>query len=108
MKMWQRLQQPVPVVFCWIVAAVLGIIHAWSVRHEVNPDGINYLDLSDAVLDGNWELLANATWSPLYPVLLGISRWIARPSPYWEFTTAHALNFILFLLCRLSTIVRMR
>jgi hypothetical protein len=98
MKMWQRLQQPVPVVFCWIVTAVLGIVHAWSVRHEVNPDGINYLDLSDAVLEGNWEVLINASWSPLYPVLLGVSRWIVRPSPYWEFATAHLANLILFLL----------
>ncbi len=98
MQMWQRLQQPSPVVFWWLVATVLGIIHAWSARHEINPDGINYLDLSDAVLEGNPEVLINASWSPLYPVLLGISRWIVRPSPYWEFATAHAANLILFLL----------
>ncbi|MDA2923383.1 hypothetical protein MYX65_01795 [Acidobacteria bacterium AH-259-L09] len=98
MQMWQRLQQPLPLIFWWLVATALGAIHAWAARHEMNPDGIHYLDLSDAFLQGNWEIMINAGWSPLYPLLLGISRWIVRPSPYWEFATAHATNLILYLL----------
>ena len=94
--MWQ-IKRSRPLILCWLTAVGLGGIHAWSARHDMNPDGINYLDLSDAFLQGNWEAAVNGTWSPLYPLLLSIARFIARPSPYWEFAVAHALNFIIYL-----------
>ena len=94
--MWQ-IKRSRPLILCWLTAVGLGGIHAWSARHDMNPDGINYLDLSDAFLKGDWEAAVNGTWSPLYPLLLSFARFIARPSPYWEFAVAHALNFVIYL-----------
>jgi len=51
-----------------------ALLQAWSDRHGITPDGVSYLDLSDAVVDGSWRGLVNAYWSPLYPLLLGLAR----------------------------------
>ena len=81
----------------WIILLLLAGIQAWSARFYATPDGVSYLDLSDAVVNGNFGELLNAYWSPLYPALIGIMRVVGRPSPYWEFAVAHLLNWLLFI-----------
>ena len=80
----------------WVVLLAGAILQAWSDRHGITPDGVSYLDLSDAVVDGSWRGLVNAYWSPLYPLLLGLARralaWSPFAAPYWEFTLVHAVN----------------
>jgi hypothetical protein len=80
----------------WIVLLILAALQAWSARFGATPDGVSYVDLSDAVVTGRLADLVNAYWSPLYPALLGLLRLIARPSPYWEFGLVHFLNLLLF------------
>ena len=84
------------------IAGTLGAINAWSVRFSMNPDGISYLDLSDALLQSGWRGVINAYWSPLYPVLLGLANATLTPSVYWEFASAHLVNFVVYLLALLS------
>jgi len=38
-------------------------------RQYTDPDGISYLDMSDAVLRHNWHLLINPHWSPFLSIL---------------------------------------
>jgi hypothetical protein len=38
----------------------------------------------------------NAYWSPLYAGLLGLGMRLFTPSPYWELTVAHVVNFFVF------------
>ena len=81
----------------WCVATIFGFLQAWNSRYVMNPDGISYLDLSDAYLHGGWKMLINGHWSPLYPWLLAITRAILPPSGYWEFTVVNLVNFGIFL-----------
>jgi hypothetical protein len=80
----------------WVVLLALAGAQAWSARFYATPDGVSYMDISDAVLSGHWRELLNAYWSPLYPALIGVLRAVLRPTAYWEFGVAHLLNFLLF------------
>lgn len=86
----------------WLAILALGGFQSYAQRYAMSPDGVAYLDLSDAVVRGHWAGLVNGYWSPLYPALIGIARVIVRPSPAAEFTTLHLLNFVLFALVLLA------
>src|SRR5690348_17206916 len=83
-------------VVAWIVILAIAAYQAYAQRFVIGPDGISYLDLSDAVTAGEWTRLLNLYWSPLYPLLLGIARVIARATPASEVPIVHAANFVLF------------
>ncbi|MBN2031171.1 hypothetical protein JW824_13135 [bacterium] len=85
------------ILICWIVAIILGAFQAWDTRHYVNPDGLSYLDMGDAYLRGDWDMAINAYWSPFYSWLTGLTLSIIKPSPYWEASVIHLLNFLIFL-----------
>jgi hypothetical protein len=80
----------------WIGLLVLAGLQAWNARFMATPDGVSYVDLSDAIVTGHLGDIVNAYWSPLYPALIGVARLIVRPGGYWEFALVHALNFLLF------------
>lgn len=84
-------------VLFWASAVALGLAQAWANRHFMSSDGISYLDMGDAFIRRDWHMFVNAWWSPLYPILLGSMRALLRPSPYWEFTCVHLLNFFIFI-----------
>lgn len=81
----------------WSVLLVLAALQGWFFRHVVSPDGVAYLDLSDAVV--HWRLgeLVNGYWSPLYPALVGLLRLLVS-NPYWEFALMHLASFLGFAL----------
>lgn len=79
----------------WVIILTLAAAQTWSVRFDITPDGIAYLDMSDGVVEGRWNLLVNAYWSPLYPALVGIARRLVNSSAYWEVPVLHGLNLIL-------------
>ncbi len=81
---------------CWVVALVLGALHAWSGRHAMNIDGISYIDLGDALARADWANGINAHWSPLYAAMLGVVLNVVNPSSYWEFTAVHVVNFLIY------------
>ncbi|MEX2154156.1 MAG: hypothetical protein WD825_12525 [Gemmatimonadaceae bacterium] len=102
-RTWTRLDAVKRVrVVAWGVLLALAAMQAWVFRHTISPDGIAYLDLSDALLHGRLGELVNAYWSPLYPSLIGLVRLLvsATPlgAPYWEFALLHLVNFIGFAL----------
>ena len=82
----------------WFIAVALGGFLAWDGRHAMDPDSISYLDMGEAYLRGDWERAINAHWSPLYSWLLGLSLAVLKPSPFWEFSVAHLVNFGIYLL----------
>jgi 4-amino-4-deoxy-L-arabinose transferase-like glycosyltransferase len=81
----------------WIVAMVLALLQMWAERQGMNPDGISYLDLSDAWMRLDWHAAVNVYWSPLYAMLIAAARAVLHPSAYWEFTVVHVVNFFMFL-----------
>ena len=80
----------------WLVILGLAAFQAYAQRFAVGPDGISYLDLSDAVVTGTWSGLINLYWSPLYPALIGLARLVVGAGPRWEVATLHAVNFVCF------------
>lgn len=78
---------------------VLTVILVWAGRYFVNPDGISYLDLSDNYKPGYWDSIANAHWSPMYPLLLATLIPIPLRWTPWEPIVVHIINGWLFLLC---------
>lgn len=81
-----------------LLALALGFLQAWAYRFYIEPDGVNYFDIAQAYLRRDWTNALNAYWSPLFSWLLALIKWTFRPSPYWESTSLHLLNFVLFLL----------
>lgn len=80
----------------WAIGVVGALAQAIIYRVWVNADSTSYLDMSDGVLTGQWSRLVNATWSPLYPTLIGLVR-LPAPGPAWDFPSAHLVNFLSFL-----------
>ncbi len=78
-----------------ILLALAGF-QAYAQRFTISPDGMSYLDLSDAVVNGRWSELLNVYWSPLYPALIGIARAISGAGPATEIGVVHAVNFACF------------
>ncbi|MBZ5611967.1 MAG: hypothetical protein LAP38_27210 [Acidobacteriia bacterium] len=83
------------IAFC-LVAIVLAAVQTWTVRFEMNPDGVQYLDNADAYRSGDLAHAVNSQWSPLYPWLIGALFTAARPTPLQECPLVHLLNFLLF------------
>ncbi len=81
----------------WIFATASGFFQAWQYRFYVEPDGVNYLDVASAYLRHDWPVAINSYWSPLHSWLLAVVFYLFHPSPYWESTALHALNFVIFL-----------
>lgn len=82
----------------WGISLVLAAIASIASRHEMNPDGISYLDLAtEATRSGPGGIL-NAYWSPGYPALLACAMMLFRPQPEYEFPLVHLVNFGMFAL----------
>ena len=77
----------------WVLAASAGLFQVWAYRFWIEPDGVNYLDVAAAYLRHDWSAAINTYWSPLYSWLLAATIFLVRPSPYWESTLLHVLNF---------------
>lgn len=86
----------------WSVLVPLAALQGWVFRHTVAPDGVAYLDLSDAVVQWRLGELVNGYWSPVYPTIVGVVRLLlsATPlgAPYWEFALLHFVSFASFVL----------
>jgi 4-amino-4-deoxy-L-arabinose transferase-like glycosyltransferase len=80
------------------VALVLGAANAGAavLAQSMNEDGINYLDQADAWMRGDWGTAINGTWSPMYPMILGVALRISRPSVSMEIPVVHLVNLMLF------------
>ncbi len=81
----------------WLFVAAIALFQAYAQRYVIGPDGVAYLDLSDAVVAGHWSGLVNLYWSPLYPLLVGLARIVTRASPAGEVPAMHAVNAAAFL-----------
>jgi hypothetical protein len=63
----------------------------------MNPDGIAYLDMGEAYLEGDWPAAINGYWSPLYAWLLAVGMRIFDPPMALVFPTVHLVNLAIYL-----------
>jgi len=81
----------------WTLGILIACFQAWAFRYSVSADSISYLDMSDGAMPGgDWHRLISGTWSPLYPLLLGLFRRALNISPQNEIVAAHIYNVIIF------------
>ena len=81
----------------WCFLPLAAMAEAIFSRHTMNPDGVSYLDMGDAIVRGDWKVAINGYWSPLYPLLQGLALKLMKPSPYLQFSVVHFVNFLIFL-----------
>ncbi|HVD61544.1 MAG TPA: hypothetical protein VNC11_11785 [Gemmatimonadaceae bacterium] len=81
----------------WAIVVFGGIVEAIAWAFFVNPDGVAYLNLSDAYARGDWAGAVNTYWGPLYPFLIGTIHRVYRWPMYWESSVVHAINFAIYL-----------
>jgi len=81
----------------WSAAALAGAFQAWGNRFYIEPDGLNYLDISYAYLHRDWPNAINAYWSPLYSWILAAAIGVTRIPLSLESTLLHVVNFLLYL-----------
>ena len=81
----------------WCFLILAGLIDTIAGRHAMNPDGVSYLDMGDAMMRGDWTMAVNGHWSPLYPWLQGGALSLFKPSSYLQFTVVHFVNFLIYL-----------
>jgi 4-amino-4-deoxy-L-arabinose transferase-like glycosyltransferase len=82
-----------------LAAAVLlvGVLDAWSYRDTMGADGLQYIDIGEAYLDGDLDDAVNAYWSPLYSLLSGVTLAVFSPSPSDEFAAIRGANLVIYL-----------
>ena len=56
----------------WIIGLLLGALLTYTTRYFLNGDGINYIEMGEALRNGAWSGLVNLTESPAYAFLLGL------------------------------------
>lgn len=77
-----------------VMGLAIALTQAWVWRHAMNPDGMSYVDIANAVSRG--ESAVNGYWSPLYSWILAAVFMLTRPSLYWEFALVKVVNVVLF------------
>jgi hypothetical protein len=87
---WPRLMR----AGTWGIAVIAGFLQVWAQRFNTTPDGTCYLDIASAYLRGDWHNVVNAYWSPFFSWLLAGGLWLFHPSPYWDSTLLHLVNFL--------------
>jgi hypothetical protein len=81
-----------------LVALALGAGHTVVavMQQSMNEDGIDYLDMGDAWLRGDWDMAVNGIWSPLYSWIIGAVIHLFEPSIRWEFPAVQMANFFVY------------
>lgn len=86
------------------IAVAMAAVHSAVavMQQSMNEDGINYLDMGDAYLRGDWDAAINGVWSPVYGVLIAAVVRIGDASIWWEFPIVQIANFAIYILALLS------
>lgn len=58
----------------WIVGIFTGAFLTYTTRYFINGDAINYIEMGEALRQGNWNGFINLTASPGYAALLGLGQ----------------------------------
>jgi hypothetical protein len=67
----------------WVVVAfLLRCFFLWRVEQAISPDGVAYVRLGRKLVAGNFHEGLSAYWSPLYPLLVGLSSLIFRDAEF--------------------------
>ncbi len=74
---------------------LLGFLRIWA-HHDVNPDGLEYIEIAWAGVRMGLRAFVNGYWSPLYPLLLTML-FLFHPTIAFESTAVQLLNLAIYL-----------
>ena len=81
----------------WLaVVSLVAICQAFAGRHQMNSDGLAYLEMAQGVLTRGLGALIQGYFSPGYPAVVAAALAIARPSGIGQFALVHAINLLIF------------
>ena len=78
-------------------AALICVVLCYLSIGALNPDGVSYLDLATATQHGDWSHFVQGYWSPLLPLIIGATGYIAGVAGPQLIAIAHVLNLIVAL-----------
>jgi len=85
-----------------LVVVGFGVLDDWFALSEYKGDGIAYLDMANALRQGDWNLALNPYWSIGYPLILFAGRWMFPPGWAGEWTSVHVVNLVIFVAAYMS------
>lgn len=88
---------PIRSIF-WVIGILVASFMAYTTRYFINGDAIAYIEMGEALRTGEWIRLANLTYSPGYPFLLGIGQVLLDTNPMNELFRLRIVNVICFLI----------
>ncbi len=77
------------------VSICLGLILA-DCGAAFQGDTVSYLDMGDYFFAGDGRAILNGLWSPLFPFIHGLTRWIIQPTMRWEPLLFQLTNFAVY------------
>ena len=86
----------------WFAMLSAWLIQALAARHNLDADGVSYLDIAHSCLRGDWHALINGYWSPGYPLLLVAWLKLLHPSLFREILAVRMLGVITLLFALIS------
>jgi hypothetical protein len=100
--MYPRIRNLVVGLVVSFVVVGLSAVEDWFERFDYSPDAISYLEISQAIRQGDWALALNPYWSIGYPAILAMTRWMFPSGPQGEWTAVHVVNLVIFLATSVS------
>jgi len=82
----------------WAVGLTAGAILTYTTRYYLNGDGINYIEMGEALRHGSWSGLVNLTESPGYAFLLGLGQIVLNTNRLNELQLLKSVNFVCFVI----------
>src|ERR1700676_1137355 len=82
-------------IYLPLLSITLGLIVALC-GDSFGGDGVSYLDMGDYFFAGDRKAIINGLWSPLFPFLHGLTRWIFKPTMMWEPVLVQSTNFVIY------------
>jgi hypothetical protein len=86
----------------WLIGICAGGFLTYTTRFYLNGDGINYIEMGEALRNGNWAGLVNLTESPGYAFLLGLGQILLDTNRSNELPLLKIVNFASFLVAMIS------
>jgi hypothetical protein len=84
-----------------LIAIILGLILCVA-GDSYQGDAVSYLDMGDHFFSGDWNAIVNGLWSPLFPFLHGLTRFLLKPSMVREPLVVQLTNWMIFIAALLS------
>jgi 4-amino-4-deoxy-L-arabinose transferase-like glycosyltransferase len=66
------------ILFWTLLAFLLRLCLVWRFEQVISPDGVQYVALARSLAAGNFKEGLSTYWSPLYPLLVGLSSLLFR------------------------------